>query len=103
MKKILKYLLLIGLGLLFVWTMWFLYDKSQTKPDEFTTEHAKKNNVIKKTVANGKIVPRKEILIKPVVSGIIRELYVEAGDQIKKGDPLAKIQIVPDMMQLSSA
>lgn len=103
MKKILKYLLLIGLGLLFVWTMWFLYDKSQTKPDEFATEHAKKNNVIKKTVANGKIVPRKEILIKPVVSGIIRELYVEAGDQIKKGDPLAKIQIVPDMMQLSSA
>ena len=103
MKKILKYLLLIGLAVLFIWTMWFLYDKSAAKPDEFTVEHAKKNNVIKKTVANGKIVPRKEILIKPVVSGIIRELYVEAGDHIKKGDPLAQIQIVPDMMQLSSA
>ena len=103
MKKTLKYLLLIGLGVLFIWTMWFLYEKSAAKPDEFATEHAKKNNVVKKTVANGKIVPRKEILIKPVVSGIIRELYVEAGDHIKKGDALAQIQIVPDMMQLSSA
>jgi HlyD family secretion protein len=42
---------------------------------------AKKANVVKKTVANGSIVPRKEILIKPVVSGIIRELYVEAGSR----------------------
>lgn len=103
MKKILKYLLFIGLGLLFVWTMWFLYEKSNPKPDEFNTEKPKKANVIKKTVANGKIVPRKEILIKPAVSGIIRELYVEAGDRIKKGDPLAKVQIVANMLSLSQA
>ncbi len=103
MKKILKYLLLIGLAVLFIWTMWFLYEKSAAKPDEFATEHAKKNNVVKKTVANGKIVPRKEILIKPVVSGIIRELFVEAGDRVKKDQPLARIQIVPNMMELSSA
>jgi HlyD family secretion protein len=103
MKKILKYVLIIGLLALFVWTMYFLYDKSASKPAEFTTEQPRKGNVVKKTVANGKIVPRKEILIKPVVSGIIRELYVEAGQQVKKGDALAKIQIVPDMMSLSSA
>ncbi len=103
MKRILKYLLFAGLAVLFVWTMYFLYEKSASKPDVFSTEHAKKNNVVKKTVANGKIVPRKEILIKPVVSGIIRELMVEAGQQVKKGDALARIQIVPDMLSLSSA
>ncbi|MBL7945430.1 MAG: efflux RND transporter periplasmic adaptor subunit, partial [Flavobacteriales bacterium] len=43
------------------------------------------------------------VLIKPVVSGIILELYVEAGQQVKKGDQLAKIQIVPDMLSLSQA
>jgi len=103
MKKILKYTLLFALVALFIWTMYFLYQKSASKADEFTTEQPKKNNVVKKTVANGKIVPRKEILIKPVVSGIIRELYVVAGQQVKKGDALAQIQIVPDMMNLSSA
>lgn len=103
MKRILKYVLLFGLIILFLWTMVFLYQKNAAAPDEFAIEKPKKNNVVKKTVANGSIVPRKEILIKPVVSGIIRELYVEAGDQVKKGDPLAKIQIVPDMLSLSSA
>jgi HlyD family secretion protein len=83
--------------------MWFLYEKSASKPDEFAMENAKKQTIVKKTVANGKIVPRKEIAIKPVVSGIIRELYVEAGQQVKKGDPLAKIQIVADMLSLNNA
>ncbi len=73
------------------------------RADEFKTEKPTKNNIIKKTVANGKIVPRKEILIKPVVSGIIRELYVEAGDIVKKDQALAKIQIVPDMLSLSNS
>src|SRR5262245_52802911 len=103
MKRIIKYILFIGLGVLFLWTMWFLYQKNAAKPDVFVTEKPKKANVIKKTVANGSIVPRKEILIKPVVSGIIRELYVAAGDHVKKGDALARIQIVPDMLSLSNA
>ena len=103
MKKILKYLLFTGLAVLFIWTMYFLYEKSASKPEEYAVEKLRKNNVVKKTVANGKIVPRKEILIKPVVSGIIRELFIEAGDVVKKDQPLARIQIVPNMMELSSA
>jgi HlyD family secretion protein len=103
MKKILKYLLFIGLAVLFIWTLYFLYQKSASKPEEFSVEKLKRTNVVKKTVANGKIVPRKEILIKPVVSGIIAELYVEAGDVVKRDQPLAKIKIVPDMLSLSNA
>ena len=103
MKTTLKYILFIGLGALFIWTLYFLYRKSASKPDEFAVETLKRTDVVKKTVANGKIVPRKEILIKPVVSGIIRELYVEAGQQVSKDQPLAKIQIVPDMLSLSNA
>jgi len=103
MRKILKYLLFIGLGVLFIWTLYFLYQKSASRPDEFKVEKLARNNVVKKTVANGKIVPRKEILIKPVVSGIIAELYVEAGDVVKRDQPLAKIKIVPDMLSLSNA
>ena len=97
-------ILFIGLGVgLFLWTLWFLYQKSAEKPVEFTVEKPRKHELVRKTVANGSIVPRKEVLIKPVVSGIILELYVEAGQQVKKGDQLAKIQIVPDMLSLSQA
>jgi len=94
--------LIIGLGLLlFLWTLWFLYQKSAEKPVVYKIEKPRTQELVRKTVANGSIVPRKEVLIKPVVSGIIRELYVEAGQLVKKGDQLAKIQIVPDMLSLS--
>lgn len=103
MKSILKYLLLIALGLLFVWTLWFLYQKNAKKEPEYNTVKPKVATIVKKTVANGTIEPRQEIDIKPVVSGVIRELLVEAGQQVKEGDKLAVIQIVPDMLSLSQA
>jgi HlyD family secretion protein len=54
-------------------------------------------------VATGSVLPRKEIIIKPQVSGIVEELYIEAGDMIKKGDLLARIKIIPDMVSLNNA
>lgn len=103
MKRILKYLVLILLGLLFLWTLWFLYRKNAKKEPAYNLVKPKVTTIIKKTVANGTIEPRQEIDIKPVVSGVIRELLVEAGQQVKEGDKLAVIQIVPDMLSLSQA
>ena len=58
---------------------------------------------VKKTVATGAIEPRKEIEIKPQVSGIIEELFVEAGTMVRKGDVLARVNIIPDMVNLNNA
>jgi HlyD family secretion protein len=41
--------------------------------------------------------------IKPQISGIISELYKEAGDYVNAGDVIAKVKVVPDMGSLSSA
>lgn len=103
MKRILKIALFLLLALLFVWTIVFLYRKGRPTKEEFHSEKAKKTTIVKKTVANGSIEPRQEIAVKPVVSGIIRELYVEAGQVVRKGDKLATIQIVPDMLSLNQA
>jgi HlyD family secretion protein len=103
MKKVLKYLVLILLAVLFIWTLWFLYQKSVTKPPEFKLDKPKTATIVKKTVANGSIEPRQEIDIKPVVSGVIRQLFVEAGQKVVEGDKLAIIQIVPDMLSLNQA
>ena len=103
MKRILRTSLLILLGVLFVWTLWYLYQKSAEKPVEFATEKPERRDIVKKTVANGSVVPRQEILIKPQVSGIIKEIYVEAGDTVAKDQVLAKIQIIPDMVGLTNA
>lgn len=103
MKKVFKTLLIIVLIAIFGGTMYFLYTKSKAKPDVFETKKPFISNVLMKTVATGSVKPRFEIEIKPQVSGIIDELYVEAGDKITKGQIVAKIKIIPDMVTLNSA
>ncbi|MCB0480715.1 MAG: efflux RND transporter periplasmic adaptor subunit [Flavobacteriales bacterium] len=95
----------IGLALLggFVYTLWYLYKKSEEKPMMAITEEPFISNVIKKTVATGSVVPKKEVIIKPNISGIITEIYVEAGDFIKAGDIIAKVKIIPDLEKLNAA
>jgi len=103
MKRALKILGGVIVVSVFVYTIYFLYQKSQAKPIEFETTQPIKTEIIKSTVATGSVLPRKEIMIKPQVSGIVEELYVEAGDMIKKGDLLARIKIIPDMVSLNNA
>lgn len=103
MKRILTYLLIFGLVALFVWTGLFLYNKSAESPVVFTTESPFKASIVNKTVANGSIVPRKEVAIKPRVSGVIDKLYVEAGQFVTKGQRIAVIKIIPNVVNLNNA
>ncbi len=103
MKKIIKILIGVVIAALFIGTLGFLYSKSKEKPVVFETLTPVKTNILKKTVATGSIVPRKEIEIKPQVSGIIEELYITEGQQVKKGQVLAKVKIIPDMLSLNNA
>ncbi len=86
-----------------VGTGYFLYSKNQETPISYGTESPAYRDIIKKTVATGSVVPRKEVDVKPQVSGIINKLYVEAGDQVKRGDLVASIEIIPDMVNLNNA
>lgn len=97
--------ILIGIIILGVFggTLYYLYDKSQSKPVVYATTKPFYETIVKKTVATGSVVPRKEIAIKPVVSGIVDVLYVEPGDYVKKGDLIAKVRIIPDMLSLNNA
>ena len=103
MKTFFKILILIIVLGIFGYTIYFLYGKSQEKPIVYETASPIKTNIVKKTVATGKVVPRKEIEIKPKVSGIIEELFVEEGDIIHKGDLIAKVRIIPNMVNLNNA
>ncbi|MBZ0231598.1 MAG: efflux RND transporter periplasmic adaptor subunit [Deltaproteobacteria bacterium] len=84
-------------------TLYFLWSKSKTRPVPARLELPELRDIVKKTVATGAIVPREEVEIKPRVSGVIEELFVEAGAPIKAGDQLARIRIVPDAASLQRA
>jgi len=103
MKRIIKILVLVVVVGIFGWTLFYLYNKSKPKPVVYETQTARVMDIIKKTVATGSVVPRKEIEIKPQVSGIIEELYVEPGKIVRKGDLIAKVKIIPNMISLNEA
>lgn len=102
-KKIFRTLIILIFIGAFGGTLYYLYQKSQKDPIVYSTLKPYVTTIINKTVATGSVVPRKEIEIKPQVSGIISKLYIEAGDYVKKGDRIAKIKIIPNMVSLNSA
>lgn len=103
MKKVVRILGIVILVGAFGGTMFFLYNKSKKKEDVFENKNPFYSDVVMKTVATGSVVPRFEIEIVPQVSGIIDELFVEAGDKITKGQVVARIKIIPDMVTLNGA
>jgi HlyD family secretion protein len=103
MKKILSYLLLVIVVAIVGGAFFYLYKKSQAKPVVFQTEGPEIADITKKTVATGSIVPRREVEVKPKVTGVLSELYVEPGKIVKEGDALGKISIIPDAMQTNQA
>jgi HlyD family secretion protein len=103
MKRLVPIAIVVAIAGTFVWTLLFLYRKSQADPVVFETESPVYMNLVKKTVATGAIVPRQEVEIKPRVSGIVDKLFVEAGAIVKEGDPLARIRIVPNVVSLNEA
>jgi len=106
MKRV-KFILKIAAGVvllaIFLGTVGFLYNKSKAKPVVYETTTPIKTDIVKKTTATGSVIPRKEIEIKPKVSGIIEEIYVVAGQSIRRGDLIAKVKIIPDMVNLNNA
>lgn len=103
LRKIVKIFGLTLLAAVFIGTLVFLYQKSQTKPDVYEIQTPKVSNIVKKTVATGSVIPRKEIEIKPQVSGIVEEIFILAGQKIKEGDVIARVKIIPDMVNLNAA
>lgn len=103
MRRLLPILFALAVLAAFAWTLHFLYEQSKDVPVVFKTEYPALGDVVQKTVAAGAIVPRREVVIKPRVSGIIERLHVQPGQQVKNGDLIAAIRIIPDMVNLNNA
>lgn len=103
MKKFAKILMWIIVGVLFLGTFVYLIANSRPKKDTYQLVNPSNETIERTTVLTGKIEPRDEIEIKPQISGIISEILVEPGDQVTNGQIIAKIKVIPDATQLSSA
>ena len=126
MKKVLKIALGVLFLLLLIGTFVFLWNKTRPEKEVFAIDlNIDKifcRNIIfrqnininlsnadpidtleKRAVATGKVEPRDEVLIKPQISGIISEIYKEAGELVQQGEVIAKVKVIPEMATLNSA
>ena len=103
MKKYSKLIIAAIVALIFIGTFVFLWQKSQPKEVVYNEFTPKLDSIQKTTIITGKIEPRNEVNIKPQISGIISELLKEPGDYVNAGDVIAKVKVITDMAQLSSA
>ncbi|WP_291867671.1 efflux RND transporter periplasmic adaptor subunit [Maribacter sp.] len=103
MKKSITVIILLVIVIAFSGSMYYLYQKNAEDPTVYETESPSKKTIIKKTMATGSILPLEEVLIKPNISGVIEEIYVEGGDYVKSGDLLCKIKVVPNLNALNDA
>jgi HlyD family secretion protein len=102
-KKIMRTLLLSLIGAAVMGTFYFLWKKAQPVVTIYEIVTPARDTVETKTVATGNVEPRYEVLIKPQISGIISELLKEAGQMVTAGEIIAKIKVIPEMVQLNSA
>jgi len=103
MKRIIRFFVIGVIALVFVGTLVFLYRKSQQQPVVYQVDAPAKMSIVKKTVATGKVIPRREIEVKSQVSGVVERLYVVAGQTVKKGTIIARISLRPNMLNVASA
>ena len=103
MKKFIKITAIVLIAAVFVGTFVFLYQKSQPKEVSYQILKVTTKDLRQTTVATGKIEPRDEVEIKPQISGIIAEVYKEAGQTVKQGEVIAKVKVIPELGTLNSA
>ena len=103
MKRFRKYLIFILIGLVFIGTFAYLFKRSKPKEIRYEELTPAVKDIVKSTVVTGKIQPRDEVNVKAQISGIVAELYKEAGQLVEKNEVIAKLKVIPEMSQLSAA
>ena len=103
MKKFGKILMVVLVAALFIGTFAYLFQRSKPKEIQYQEVMPEKGDIAKSTVVTGKIQPRDEVNVKPQINGIVAELYKKAGETVQQNEVIAKLKVIPDMSQLSSA
>ena len=93
-KKRKKWLIYGGIGLALVLLIaggLIAATTGSTKIDPTKLAKVERHDLAKSVVATGKVQPITNVEIKSKASGIVKKLFVDAGDKIKKGQLLAEL------------
>jgi macrolide-specific efflux system membrane fusion protein len=82
---------------------WFGWSQMTAKKEEIVTAAVTRGNIEQTVLATGVLEPFKLVSIGAQASGQVKKLYVELGDVVKAGDPIADIDSRTQTNQVSNA
>ena len=71
--------------------------------DSARTVEVKRGEIVDKALAVGRIEPLIEVSVKSQLAGVVRRLYKEPGEHVRRGEPLLEIQPNPTPLELVEA
>src|SRR5579863_2960722 len=92
-KRIIIISSVVGVVLLFVGGL-AAFSRGGTKIDPSKLAKVEKGDLAKSVVATGKVTPITKVEVKSKASGIVKNLLVDYGDQVKKGQLLVQLDKV---------
>ena len=93
MKKTLKVIGLCLLALYVGYTLYYLWQQSQPVPTVYELVSPERRTLMKRTTVAGSMEARRQVTVKPQVTGVVSRLAVEPGDKVKAG------QVIIDYVQ----
>lgn len=103
MKRSVKWIVVVAICAMVAAVFIYLWHRSRPKEVRYHNVEVTMGDIRRSTIVTGDIEPRNEVNIKPQINGTISELYVQAGDKIHAGDPIAKLRVITEASSLSNA
>jgi HlyD family secretion protein len=93
MKKLIVLIVILGLGLggYYAWKNFQHSSPAAATPGRPTTAKAELRNISFAVNAAGEIAPAEQVSVRPEINGLLEQLPVDVGDQVKKDDLLFKL------------
>jgi len=90
-RRRITYIVIAVVGVLVLAGAVIAATRGGTKIDPSKLAKVEKGDLAKSVVATGKVEPITKVEIKSKASGIVKKLYIDAGDRVKKGQLLAEL------------
>ena len=92
-----------GAVVIFVGGYLLFWGSSNSELDTLPTVTVERGNIVDRALAVGTVEPENEISVKSKVSGVVGEIFAEAGSHVKAGDPLLEVKPDPTPLELAEA
>lgn len=103
MKKILRAVLWTAVAALVAGTFFLLWRQSRPTADTYELLHPARRTILASSIATGQIQPRRYVNVKPRITGILAQTNVKVGQDVRIGDVIARVSVIPDMTSYNEA